>query len=113
MSDENQPISDAMHQELTASRKEKHEFLATILRETRSSLTDFMFGQTTVIMVLLGWGLSSKEAREFIQTHLLLRPVFILAICFYFLFLVFWIRGFWQRSNSAYQGLLNLGYMPK
>jgi FtsH-binding integral membrane protein len=113
MSDENQPISDAAREELGASRKERHDFLATLLKETRSSLTDFMFRQTTVITVLLGWGLSSKEARDFLHTHPPLLWVFIPAICFYFLFLVFWIRGFWQRSNSAYQILVNLRYMPK
>src|SRR5215467_9402496 len=64
-------------------------------------------------MLLLGWGLSSEEARDFIHRHQFLLTVFISSICFYFLFLVFWITGFWQRSNSAYQGLLNLGYMPK
>jgi hypothetical protein len=74
---------------------------------------DFMFKQTAVIMLLLGWLVSSKEARDFIQAHPFLRLVVIATVCFYFLFMVFWIRGYWQRSNSAYQGLLNLGYMPK
>ena len=112
MSDQNQP--DVVHQELGhASRQERHDFLASLLKETRSSVVDFMFKQTAVLMLVLGWLLSSKEARDFIQAHPFLRLVFIPSICFYFSFLVFWISGYRKRSNSAYEDLVNLRYMPK
>src|SRR2546423_15547382 len=102
MSDQDQRVSEAAYQQLVASLKEKHRFLVNLLKQNRSSLTNFMFQQGAILTVMLGWFLSSKEARDFIQAHPLLRPVLIL-----------WIRGYRQRSNSAYEYLLDLQYMPK
>lgn len=43
-----------------ATDKEKHEFLAAILKETRYGLVDFMFKHGAVVMLFLGWIVSSR-----------------------------------------------------
>ena len=115
MSDENPPASDlaSLEPNNDAPRKEKHEFLAALLRDSRSSLIDFMFKQAAVITLVLGWIFSSKTTQEFVQTHPRIGEIAISAICIYFVLLTFWIWNYRQRSNSAYQHLLNLRYMPK
>lgn len=110
----NQPIPDRLRQEEgIAPRGEMHQFLATVLKEARSDLIDFMFKQAAVITLILGWILSSKEAHEFIQAHPVIRCIAIPSIFLYFTLLAFWIWSYRQRSDSAYQHLLNLRYMPK
>jgi Ca2+/H+ antiporter len=114
MNGENQPMSESLRQEEgLAPRSEKHEFLATLLKEARSDLIDFMFKQAAVITLILGWILSSKEAHEFIRANPFIRRIAIPSICLYFTLLAFWIWSYRQRSDSAYQHLLNLRYMPK
>jgi hypothetical protein len=115
MSDEISPASEAarLRPDDDAPRKEKHDFLAALLRDSRSSLIDFGFKQAAVLTLLLGWFLSSKETHDFIKANQNLRYVIVPGISLYFAFLAFWIWSFRQRSNSAYQHLLNLRYMPK
>jgi len=111
MGGENQP--DTVPQETDDSpRKERHDFLASVLKESRSELVDFMFKQGAVLTLILGWILSSKEAHDFIQTHPCIRFIGIPSTCMYFVLLVYWIWSYKERSDSAYLHLLNLRYMP-
>ncbi|MEY2558948.1 MAG: hypothetical protein QOE34_2373 [Verrucomicrobiota bacterium] len=113
MSGENDHIADPGEAEGDAPRKDRHDFLAALLKDARSALIDFMFKQAAVLTLVLGWILSSKETHEFLQSHQSMGLVAIPAVCCYFALLIFWIWNYRLRSDSAYHHLLNLSYMPK
>lgn len=96
-----------------APRKERYEFLAALLKDSRSDLVDFMFKQAAVLTLMLGWIVSSKDAHEFIQTHRPIREAAVPAICSYFVLLAYWTWSYKKRSDSAYHHLLVLEFMPK
>lgn len=75
-------------------------------------MIDFMFKQTAVLTLFIGWIVSSKDAREFIAAESSVRNVGVCAVALYALLLVFWAWTYRQRSESACRHLLQLAYMP-
>jgi Ni/Fe-hydrogenase subunit HybB-like protein len=110
----NQPQITATELETPAraSDKEKHDFLVTILKESRYGLIDFMFKHGTVLTLALGWLLTSDKSREFIGSS---RSIQIVTACLIFVYaglFSVWIYAFRVRSASSFQYLVEMNYMP-
>jgi hypothetical protein len=75
-------------------------------------MIDFMFKQAAVLTLLIGWILSSREAREFIAGAPIVQAAYVFAVALYALLSIFWAWTFRRRSECAYRNLLQLGYMP-
>ena len=54
---------------LEASSKEKFDILLGLLKENYAGVFDFEFKNVTVLTLLLGWSLASKDARSFLHIH--------------------------------------------
>jgi hypothetical protein len=97
----------------SAPDKDKHDFLVSLLKESRYRMVDFMFKQAAVLTLLIGWILSSKEAREFIAGAPIVRKAYAFAVALYALLSIFWAWTFRRRSKCAHKHLLELRYMPE
>jgi hypothetical protein len=90
----------------------KHEFLATLLKDTRYGLVDFMFKQAAIVLLFLGWIVSSDKAQEYISHSILVKLCGVLLVVAYSGMFVVWALTYWTRSNRAYEQLIELDYMP-
>ena len=101
-----------MEPPLEASPKEKFDTLFGLLKDHYAGLFDFEFKNVTVLTLLLGWSLASKDARSFLHIH----PGIAYCACgalFLYVFLLSVSFGkFYRRSRLTYGQLSKLGYMP-
>jgi hypothetical protein len=97
---------------LEASSKEKFDTLFGLLKENYAGVFDFEFKNVTVLTLLLGWSLASKDARSFLHSH----PEIAYCACgalFLYVFLLSVSFGkFYRRSRITFGQLSELGYMP-
>ncbi len=97
---------------ISASEKDQHDFLASLLKEARYGMIDFMFKQAAVLTLFIGWKLSSDDARKFIAAEPGVRVVGVSAVAAYALLLAFWAWTYRIRSHAAYRDLLKIHFMP-
>jgi hypothetical protein len=96
----------------SASNKEKYDFLIAILKESRYGLVDFAFKQGAVLMLFLGWILTSDKAREFIGGALPQCILTAILVLLYAAAYILWILTWRRRSSVAFEHLEKLSYMP-
>jgi hypothetical protein len=97
---------------LKASPKEKFDTLYELLKEHYAGLIDFEFKHGTVLTLLLGWVLASKDARDFLHSYGGVARFVCVAVLLYAAFHSIWVWNFYRRSLLAYTQLCKLGYMP-
>jgi hypothetical protein len=95
-----------------ASPKEKFDTLFGLLKDHYAGLFDFEFKNVTVLTFLLGWTLTSGDARGFLHSHRGIAYFVCIAILLYAALLSVAIWKIYRRSLLAYQQLSELGYMP-
>jgi hypothetical protein len=105
--------ADKQANESFATSKDKHDFLVSLLKETRYGMVDFGFKSSTVLTLFIGWIVSSDTAREFVITTPGLRPILVGTIAAYWVLFLYWTWSYRKRSCSAYSHLETLGFLPK
>lgn len=95
-----------------ASAKERNDFLIDLLRETRAALIDFMFKQSAVLILVIGWIVSSENARKFVAAAEV-RRLGTAGVCIYALLFLYWMRTYSRRSASTQEHLLELQFLPR
>lgn len=95
-----------------SSAKDKHDFLVSLLKESRSGMIDFMFKQAAVLTLFIGWIISSDDAQRFISGEPDLRIPSVFAIALYAFLFIYWILTYRKRSIAAHDRLVELRFMP-
>jgi hypothetical protein len=95
-----------------ATTAEKFDTLFGLLKDNYAGVFDFEFKNVTVLTVLLGWGLSSKDARSFLHIHRGIAYWTCSALLLYVVLLLISVWKFYRRSLLTYAQLSKLGYMP-
>jgi hypothetical protein len=109
----------------SASDKERCDFLITLLKETRYGLIDFCFKHSAIVLLFLGWIVSSDKAQEFFRTSsririlgsivlasAVIKSLSILLVLAYSAMFIVWIITYYNRSNITFKNLFDLGYFP-
>ena len=86
--------------------------LIAILKESRYGLVDFMFKHGTVLMLFLGWIVSSDRARQFLSGTFQTRVIVTSLIISYFIVFILAMYTWKRRSENAFHHLVELEYMP-
>src|SRR5262249_51645917 len=115
---------EATSQEV-ASDKGKNDFLINLLKETRYGLIDFCFKHSAIVLLFLGWIVSSDKAQEFFRmssririlgsmvlASAVIKPLSILLVLAYSVMFITWILTYYKRSNTTFRNLLDLAYFP-
>ena len=66
-----------------ATAKEKHDFLVTLLKESRYGLVDLMFKQAAIVFLFLGCIIASDSARQFLASSSSMRIICVVLTLFY------------------------------
>jgi hypothetical protein len=96
----------------TASEKEKHEFLVSVLKESRYGLIDFMFKHAAILTLFLGWIVTSEPARRLLSSGMRVCLLGSFLILVYAAVFGIWATAWRNRSIAAYTNLVDIGYMP-
>jgi hypothetical protein len=95
-----------------ASPKEKFDVLFGLLKDHYAGLIDFEFKHGTVLTLLLGWAIASKDAQAFLRDHHSVAWLGCVGVFCYATFHSIWVWNFYRRSLRAYEQLSSLAFMP-
>ena len=100
-------------QPLSASNKEKFEYLSSALRTYYDGVIDFEFKHEALLMIILGWLITVESAQKLFATSVTARVCATLAIVILSAFHGLWVLKYYEKSATAYWQLVDLNYMPK
>ena len=61
------------------------KFLYELLKDNYSDYSYYIFSTTSAILLIIGWLLTSKDAREYISAHMQMKVWMIIGIAFFFI----------------------------
>jgi hypothetical protein len=90
---------------------EKHNYLISQLSDYHKRLVDFAFRHSTIIVIALGWIISSEQSQRLMQASFALRITITITVLFYCALYSFWVMRHHFNSETVYKQLVDLAYM--
>src|SRR2546423_5188760 len=81
-------------------------FLYQLLKDNYTDYSYYVFSTTSAVLLIIGWLLTSTDARTYISEHARIRVPMIIGIVFFFVAEIYLSYGALHRSNVIL-GLLN------
>lgn len=95
-----------------ATQKEQHDLLIGLLKDHYTGLVSFEFSQAMILIVVIGWLITSESARSYIQNQPVIAygmcAIGLMSTCFH----AMWVYNFYRRSQAVFSHLAEMNYMP-